>query len=359
MDISFPPLPPSGRVTIPTDISDVDCRWLTDALATSHPGLTVHRAEVVESLGGACTKLRVRIETDRPDFPPTVIVKGCMEPHCEFMKPSQLREVQTSRLLPEFGVESVEILFAQEDEHGAAVMIMEDLDLRGARCLRIVKPITDFPLMAKFLSSAARIHAVWWDSRELAPEGTMSWIYGLQMPTYAEILRDSERLARTMALPRAVATPRALKDPERLYSAIESAMENRLELPLTVIHGDLNLSNLYVTSEDRPGFLDWTLRRMPWAMDVSYFIIGSLDVVDRRRWEQPLLANYLNELAAHGVDPPSFDDAWLAYRAYAVWGEMVWLLNRTDFHTEAVCTAAASRFGHAMIDLDTFNALGV
>jgi hypothetical protein len=94
-------------------------------------------------------------------------------------------------------------------------------------------------------------------------------------------------------------------------------------------------------------------------MDVSYFIVGNLDPVDRRRWEGALLHHYLEGLRRQGVDAPDYDMAWQAYRAWAVWGEIVWLLNRTDFHTEAVCTAMATRFGQAMVDHDTFGVLGV
>jgi hypothetical protein len=64
-------------------------------------------------------------------------------------------------------------------------------------------------------------------------------------------------------------------------------------------------------------------------------------------------------LAAFGVTPPGFDEAWLAYRCWLLWGLMIWLFNSTDFHSESACTVAASRFGAAMIDHDVFRLLGV
>jgi hypothetical protein len=273
------------------------------------------------------------------------------------MKPAHLREARGHALVSGFGVETVEMFFTQGDEDGAAI-IMEDLAVRGACCLRTIEPITEFKVMADFLEAAARIHAVWWDRPEVADDGPFSWIWGLRVHAYTSGSRDPEQFAATMALPRAMATPAVLKDAERLLAAIPEVMTNRPGLPITVVHGDLNLSNLYLTSDRAPGFLDWTLRRLPWAMDVAYFIAGALDVVDRRRWERTLLQHYL-ECLAQGVDAPSFDDAWDASRAWMIWGEMTWLPNRTDFHTEAACTAMASRFGHAMVDLDTFGALGV
>jgi hypothetical protein len=60
-----------------------------------------------------------------------------------------------------------------------------------------------------------------------------------------------------------------------------------------------------------------------------------------------------------GVDTPSFDSAWAAYRRDVVWGLLIWLLNSSQFQTEANNTAAAVRFAMAMIDHDTFGRLGV
>jgi hypothetical protein len=41
------------------------------------------------------------------------------------------------------------------------------------------------------------------------------------------------------------------------------------------------------------------------------------------------------------------------------WGMGVWLVNRTDYHSESAITAAAVRFGAAMADNDSYGALGV
>src|SRR3546814_4096133 len=109
-----------------------------------------------------------------------------------------------------------------------------------------------------------------------------------------------------------------------------------------------------VCSSDLPGFLDAQPRLGAWSIDVSYFLIAGLDLVDRRRWEGALLAHYLSCLRAEGVDPPSFDDAWAAYRRDVVCGLLIWLLNGSHFQTEANNTAAATRFAMAMVALDSF-----
>ena len=66
-------------------------------------------------------------------------------------------------------------------------------------------------------------------------------------------------------------------------------------------------------------------------------------------------------LAGHACLPvhTSFEQAWHCYRREMIWGFIIWLLNSSDYQTEANNTAAAARFATAMIDHDTFGILGV
>ena len=95
------------------------------------------------------------------------------------------------------------------------------------------------------------------------------------------------------------------------------------------------------------------------ALDVSYFIGGNLDVVDRWAWEKPLLQFYLSQLAALGVKAPTFEEAWFAYRAWMTWGIYVWLTNIPEYHSEDRITAMSARFGTALVDHGTLDLLGV
>jgi hypothetical protein len=348
-------------LAIPDSIAAIDAEWLTDALSTTHPGLEVRSAEVLDSLGqGGCTKLRVALHTNRPGFPPTVIVKGCLEPQTEHMKKIQRNEVRYyEQVVPGLGVETVEILFSHADENNG-ILVMEDLALRGVMCLNALDPITDFRLAADFLGEIARIHARWWEAPELAEGDALGWVPGPGPSTYVVgKLQDHAEFAEKMTLPRAVAVPRLLKDPDRLLAALLEVSGNPLNLPFTITHSGLFLQNLYVTAEYRPGFLDWNMYRTTWAKDVTTFIVCCLDTLDRRRWEAALLQHYLTALEACGVAAPDFDLAWRAYRGWPVHYAVVWLTNRTDWHSEEACTAIAGRCTQAMVDLDTFGVLGV
>ena len=242
------------------------------------------------------------------------------------------------------------------------MLILEDLTLRDVRFLSLLDPLP-FDVAAAFLDGLAQIHARWWDSPELARGGRFDWAPDTsgeeQIGNYFDIINDPERLAGFLTAPRAAATPKFLHDPQRIRRAHAAMRDRHQAQPRTMSHGDMHLGNLYTTADGRPGFLDWQPRIAPWSLDVTYFLIAGLDLVDRRRWEGALLQHYLTRLGAHGIQAPPFEAAWRSYRCDVVWGFLIWLLNGSNFQSEANNTAAAARFAMAMCDLDTFGALGV
>jgi hypothetical protein len=353
-------------IRIPTTVDGIDSGWLTEALSTSLPGLRVESSEIRQSLGGACTKLRVAVRTNRADFPPSIIVKGCFEAHNQQVMPwmqcieSNIYEQIVPRLK---GVGAVRCFFAQGDQSRGSALILEDLDVTGTRCLRAQKPIDDYDLAARFVEGLATLHAQWWSGPELADEGAFGWLPGPRSPKLLEFrtqrLSDPVFMDECLALPRAAAIPMKLHDRNRLLAACRVMARLAQKGPHVLAHGDPHLSNLFVTADGRPGFLDWTCLRVPWVYDLAYFIIGCLDVDDRRCWERPLLERYLSVVSSQGVTAPAFDEAWLDYRRWAAWGLTNWLINSVDYHSEASITAVVSRFGHAVVEHDSLDLLAV
>jgi aminoglycoside phosphotransferase (APT) family kinase protein len=125
--------------------------------------------------------------------------------------------------------------------------------------------------------------------------------------------------------------------------------------PRCMLHGDFHLGNLYVDRDGAAGVLDWQSTRCgPWAHDFTYFLISALDMADRRDWEKPLLAHYLEQLARHAAPAPSFADAWDAYRMQIVYGLYYWLVNPIEFQAELNNCAVAPRFALAALDHGVF-----
>lgn len=347
-------------IDLPATIADVDAAWLMKALRQTYPDIEVYRAECVKSMGGACTKLRMMVDTNIADFPPSVIVKGCFEPHAQSMIPMQLKEAQIyAEIVPQLeGIETIRTFFIQSDRKKGSALILEDLDLRGVKCGHAQQPLASFALAADYLSNVARMHARWWNSAEVADDGALGDFAPLEVvciPYIDVVLADPETYAEKYRLPRAACLSRKILDGPRILAAYHRLKEKSRSMPVTLVHGDLHPSNLYVTPDNHGGLLDWNSMRVPWALDVAYFIGGNLDPVDRREWESPLLQHYLSELRNHGVEAPSFVEAWDDYRCWMLWGMYVWLFNIPEYHSEENITAMTARFGAAFLDLGTLD----
>lgn len=335
--------------------------WLTKALSQAEPGLEVHDATTCGRISGASTKVRVRIRTNRNTYPSSIIVKAGLEQHSDHMRPMHDNELHAYRdFIPTLDVNAPRCLYAGDDWAGNSLVVLEDLDERGVHFLSLQEPI-GFDLARGFLDGLAKIHARWWDSPALdTPQ--FDWLKGTEehdIQHYFDILNDPDRFGWYRNAPRGAAAPMMLHDAQRIRAAHKAMRDYHRDLPQTANHGDMHLGNLYTDADGTPGYLDWQPRRGPWAIDVSYFLVAGLDLVDRRRWEGALLQHYLEKLAELGIDVPSFDDAWDAYRKSIVWGLLIWLLNGVEFQTESRNTAASTRFCMAMVDHDVFGLLGV
>lgn len=344
----------------PVSPEGLTAAWFQTMLSRQLPGVRIDSARLVERIAGASTKLRFELTGDGPDLPRRIMVKGGFEPHSAAMALMHQNEMNAyGDLLTTLDIDTPRCFYAGEDGNGLGLVVLEDLDLRSASFLSLQAPL-DFDRAAKFLDQMARYHARWWNEPNLASR--FPWAQDTRAARgshYFDILLDPSRFAVYRDAPRGAALARCLLDPARIAAAHNALTDLHQSMPHTMLHGDAHLGNLYTASDGQPAFLDWQPRRGPWSLDVTYFMISALDVVDRRRWETALLQHYLSCLATYAVTPPGFDDAYDAYRKDVVWGLLIWLLNGTEFQTESNNTAAASRFGNAMTDHDTFARLGV
>jgi aminoglycoside phosphotransferase (APT) family kinase protein len=130
----------------------------------------------------------------------------------------------------------------------------------------------------------------------------------------------------------------ALKD--RFLAALPMVFEWMAEGPLTVLHGDVRMDNLFFgTSADQEPLIavDWqgSLRGRA-AQDLGYFMSGSLPVETRRKHERELLSVWHDELCAAGVTGYTADDAWQDYRrgTLFVWTHAVVISGTLDLANE-------------------------
>lgn len=345
-----------------TDIAEITPEWLGGILGDRNPGLVVDGVSIVDVQHGACTKVRLAVRTNRNDFPSSLMMKAGFEPHSTSMRSMHVNEYHAyADLLPTVQMNAPRCFGAAMDHEGRALVILEDLCLRDVRFLSLQSPI-GFDLAARFLEGLARFHARWWNAPDLTTR--FSWAPDTSessLAHYFSLLTTPQQFERYANAPRGALMPKVLLDPDRIRAAHRAmtAAHASEGVAMVINHGDMHLGNLYLDADGTPGFLDMQPRYGAWSIDVSYFLIAGLDLMDRRRWEAALLQHYLHCLAREGITPPSFDAAMASYRRDVIWGLLIWLLNSSRFQTEANNTAAAARFATAMIDHDTFAVLGV
>ena len=317
----------------------------------------MERAEVVDVITGTSTKIRVALQCNEAGrvhgVPPTLIVKGGFEPHSVhlgFMYEAEMRFYRD--LLPHLPMNAPRCWFAASDpDSHQSIVVMEDLAPRGVRFCRVQQPHT-YAQAEAFLEAMAQWHAAWWAHPALADDGELGWVgktfdeFGWM---YANRYLRPEVWDACMQAPRGQAAAWALRDRERMLGALQALEASRATAVPTLVHGDTHPGNLYLEQDGRPGFLGAQMRRSPWVQDVAYHLAASLDLLDRPQWEEALLAHYLKCLQQHGVvHPPSFQEAWSAYRNELVYGLFIFLINETRFQSEATNTAYAARFGAAV-----------
>jgi hypothetical protein len=133
--------------------------------------------------------------------------------------------------------------------------------------------------------------------------------------------------------------------------------------PLTVIHGDVRMDNLFygVTQDHEPMVaVDWqgALRGRA-TQDLAYFMAGSVPTELRRAHERDLVARWHQGLVSRGVTDFTADDAWEDYRRSVAY---VWIfcvviggtLDRTNERAHQWMSAMIERSIATMDDLGIF-----
>jgi Ecdysteroid kinase-like family len=353
----------SPDLPLPLRPEEVTRDWLEAALRVARPALRLESAQLVDVIPGTSTKIRVRLRSrgDRVELPATLIVKGGFEDHSSAMGPMYFNEMRFYRdVQPYVAIQSPRCYYAGTDPGShQSIVIMEDLAARGVHFCHPLQPQTPTQVRRR-LSSMARYHAGTWASPEFAPGGRFDWIGGRHegwSVTYQQHYLEPARWHHYMAQPRGAAVAAKLRDRDWMQHALSALGAYHGNWPVCLCHGDTHLGNLYEEADGTPGFFDAQVAKGPWQLEVTYHLVGALDIADRRAHEHELLQHYLDELQRHGAPAPSLDEAFEAHRREIAYGLFIFLINETRFQTEAVNTAYTARFGVAALDHDTHGLL--
>lgn len=171
----------------------------------------------------------------------------------------------------------------------------------------------------RIVDAAAALHARWWESPEL---DQLTWLRPLNNPAY---MAGQDHYAQAMPVFEEMfgdAAPAGSIDIVRSHGPTMRAHYDWLfaNRPRSMAHVDFRLDNFFFDDHtDEPGhdvvIIDWQLavRAIPMG-DVSYFLVQSLTVDDRRRHGEELLRRYYDGLVSRGVTGYEWDDAFTDFR---------------------------------------------
>jgi len=358
--------PPSPRT-----FKDATTDWFARALSSSYPGVEVAEARLDPYMGYKQNKARVHLRYGAKSFatelPASMVIKGNFPglgsegTGAEFAMTAEA--ISYRDILPLIGNPNTPRCHYIDVGGDAVAIILEDLQRRGVTFLNAFTPL-GYGQAAAFLDAQARIHASQWNSNlfaageRLGPETPAGQNASRVFEGYYPSLMHAASWKAFVELPRGRALARIFHDVERVSEAWRRMRDVMRSCAQVIIHGDEHLGNLFIDVDGTPGFIDWFARPDRWVTGIAYFLVTTLDIVDRKNWERPLLAHYLTRLAYYGATAPSFDEAWFAYRCTLLYPLVVWLNNSAAWQPEAINTVCAARAGAACLDHDVFALLG-
>lgn len=355
---------------IPSGPGELTPEFLTRVVEDMYPGTGVREIEFVkvsrygEEMVSTSDRAVLRLTYDGTpvDLPRQVVVKMTREDNA--LAALYDTEVGFYRhFRNEVTIEAPQAVGAVFDPgSGRYCLLIEDLTLRGARFPTALSGVTIVQVDG-VLDSLARLHAHFWDSPRFRDD-----LRNIQSHVHGRLFEHFHR-RQTVIPEKSVADhswKRELMDnlgrtPKQLWAEVLKAQAFQATLPQTIVHGDAHIGNTYLLPDDTGGLLDWQLTvRGAWVHDVNYIVITALSRQTARENEQELLNRYLERLKQYGVEkPPSYDEAWRAYRMAPAWAFEVGWLSVPDFSYGAELNKTChERTAGAYVDLETSKLIG-
>lgn len=257
---------------------------------------------------GSYTRLRLNYSRQKPGVPQSLFAKfslGDQEMRARYAQMYKSEVNFYREIAPLVGLRTPRCYFAGMDvDSGHSLLLLEDLAGRAGD--NLVGCSTGEA--EKLFGRIAAFHARWWESVQLS---RWKWLpsYGEDYPAWM-----SYRLLKAWPIFRR-------KYDEMLSGWVVSAAERALRQipeifqtfaagPTTFTHGDFALDNVRFDLPDAPLVLyDWQLvRRAPGARDISWFLVRSLPISQRRADEDYLVRSYYEALVEAGIHDYSLEN---------------------------------------------------
>jgi Phosphotransferase enzyme family len=323
----------SGR--LPRHVDDVSAEWLTGLLANRYPGIVVDDLEVLDIKSSHTTKVRVAWALNDVGRRAGIPGQVCLKSNWSGMATGDIceREARFYHLVGDDLTAPVPRSFYadwDDDGSGAGIVVMEDLAATPGR----FGASTDWlgiDGVAAGLQTLATLHGALWGSDRLDQAGlagSMDTIVDTE-----QVIQFWNYIAFNLTDPdyAAVVPEWVHTTPWLMQFALDelSAHERQLPGPKCLVHGDAHQGNSFLRASGERVWLDWQLVRQgsPWR-DVSYFIVSSLTVEERRAADRDLVERYRQSLLATGAaGVPDAGRAWSEFVLWPAYGTQAWLGN--------------------------------
>lgn len=340
------------RTALPLRVEEITPEWLSAALSVPGREVAIRDASTTNVVWGTATKVLLEVDyaSGGEGLPSRLCVKGGFVPELlPFMAPGYQAEARFYRdVAPILGKDLPACHFTGvDDDSGQGIVILDDLASQGATFCDARQT-----LAVDQVGAALELLAGWHAHTGIDAD----WLDGSPHYRPMAYALAAEQWDGDLGALATGPVGEVLTGRDRLLAAFEAIWADEDRMPRRLIHGDANLTNVYLDSGGAPRFLDWQFVASGDAYhDVAFFLIGALSTDDRRDAEEELLRSYLE---ARGADAEPFDVAWDVYRRRALYG-IIYALTPEQMQPADVTEAMANRFAHAVIDHDTLALLGV
>ena len=334
---AVPPPYPSRRELLPRSRDQATAEWFTRTLQNRYPGAVAEKMEIVQLLDSHTTKLRVAVHWNdaarAAGLPQHLCLKSNWSGAFNDVDICAVEARFYYYLAEHMQVPTAKCYYADWDSDGSGegLIVLEDLVDRGGRFGNSTQhPGVDG--VATALSGIARLHAGLWGDPIL---GRQAWLQtSMRTPVDCDQVRIMWKwIQENLKDPnfRAIAPRHYLDDVRRVERAFDrlGEYERAFEAPYCVILGDCHQGNSYILPDGERLWLDWQLvrRGRPWR-DLTYFMVGSLTVEERRQHQRDLIAHYRKELVSSGATQVlGLDEIWEQYRRWIMYGIQAWVAN--------------------------------
>jgi len=228
------------------------------------------------------------------------------------------------------GIPTPKVYHAAHGGHGRYMLILEDL--APAKCGDQISGLSAEQAQAA-LTAVAPLHAKYWNAVH-EEEETMDWVrpknnldyWKLVKKTFTEAAAkihnrlevfgiDSEKVPNFLAFVKHL--DETFDDFIDLECNDYKGANKHALFSTTLCHGDFRGENIFYTMGASGGvkLIDFQLvREAVGCEDVSYFLVGSMTIEERRRCEVQLIQHYVSELQRQGVADLSMAEALLTFQ---------------------------------------------